>query len=68
MNKTAIITLAAALGTLNGCFFSPPDEYYGAYTASCQPGGDLRASLVDIAHNTASKLTLPVKIDVDRTD
>ena len=68
MNKTAIVTLAAALGTLNGCF-SPPDEYYGAYTAACESsGGDLHADLLDIARNTASKLALPLTIDPDRAD
>ena len=68
MNKTAIIALAVALGALNGCF-SPPDEYYGAYTAACQSsGGDPHADLLDIARSTASKLALPLTIDSDRAD
>jgi len=67
LNKLNALVMAAALGSLGGCL-SPPDEYYGAYTASCQPGGDLRASLLDIAHDTASKLALPLTIDSGGVD
>jgi hypothetical protein len=67
VNRLTALLVAAALGNLSGCL-SPPDAYYGAYTASCRPGGDLRASLVNIARSTASKLSLPLKIDVGRTD